>query len=232
MSIEDLQNKWDAFGKTDPLWAILTARSKRGKKWKLDEFFETGVREIDSLMRYIASLGIHTKRHRALDFGCGVGRLTQPLCRYFDEVVGVDIAPSIIELAQKYNHQGARCVYALNSTDDLSRFPSNHFDFIYSNIVLQHMEPQYSKKYIKEFIRILAPHALLIFQLPSRETLTRRLIPSCLLALYLRGIDMYGIKREEMIHFLEENGARIMDIKRDQSLVKWWVSVRYCVTKE
>jgi hypothetical protein len=30
--------------------------------------------------------------------------LTQPLCQYFSHVIGVDVAPSMIELAKRYNH--------------------------------------------------------------------------------------------------------------------------------
>jgi SAM-dependent methyltransferase len=36
-----------------------------------------------------------------LDLGCGNGRQSRYLARYFDKVIGVDIAPSAIELARK-----------------------------------------------------------------------------------------------------------------------------------
>ncbi len=77
MNIRDLRQDWDAFGKNDPMWAILTAPGKRGNKWQAEEFFETGGREIEELMKYVQSLGVSLSRRRALDFGCGVGRLTQ-----------------------------------------------------------------------------------------------------------------------------------------------------------
>ena len=48
-------------------------------------------------------------------------------------------------------------------------FPNDSFDFIYSNITLQHINPLYSKRYISEFIRILRPRGILIFQLPCRK---------------------------------------------------------------
>src|SRR5262249_5547329 len=41
------------------------------------------------------------------------------------------------------------------------------FDLVYSNVVLQHMEPEYSARYIHEFTRILAPGGVAVFQLPS-----------------------------------------------------------------
>jgi len=167
MELEDLKKNWDEFGKQDAFWSILTDRTKKGNKWKPDDFFKTGEEEIESVIKYIESLGISSSQKRALDFGCGVGRLTQALCRYFDEACGVDIAPSMIELARKYNRYPNKCKYYLNEANNLSLFKDNSFDFIYSKIVLQHIEPKYSKNYIKEFLRVLSPGGLLIFQVPS-----------------------------------------------------------------
>jgi len=102
-----------------------------------------------------------------LDFGCGVGRLTQAFCDYFAECHGVDIAPSMIELADRYNRRGAAARYHCNDRDDLSLFGDGTFCFVYSNLVLQHMEPAYSRKYIREFLRVLQPGGIALFQLPG-----------------------------------------------------------------
>ena len=154
MELKELQQHWDRFGRKDPLWAIVAWPEKKGNKWQLDEFFETGVREIAAVVESAEGLNIDLKRRRALDFGCGVGRLTQALANHFDEVVGVDIAPSMVKLARKYNRHGSKCTYHLNETDDLRLFPDETFDFVYTNIVLQHMLPVYAKSYIREFLRV------------------------------------------------------------------------------
>lgn len=165
--LRELQQSWDEFGRRDPLWAILTVPEKVNRKWKTREFFKTGEDEIRGVMRYVDALGVPLARRKALDFGCGVGRLTQALCRYFEQGCGVDIAPSMVELAARYNRHGDRCRYFVNPAGDLSLFRGDTFDFVYSNIVLQHMRPELSKNYVREFLRVLAPGGLLIFQLPS-----------------------------------------------------------------
>jgi ubiquinone/menaquinone biosynthesis C-methylase UbiE len=170
MNLKELQNNWNTFGKQDPLWAIATWPEKKGNRWKLEEFFELGKKEVEGVLNHLKILGVTIHQGRALDFGCGVGRLTQALANHFDEVVGVDIAPSMIQLAKRYNRHGSRCQYYLNEVDDLTVFPGNGFDFIYTNIVLQHMVPSYSKSYIREFLRVLRPGGLLVFQLPSERT--------------------------------------------------------------
>ncbi len=181
MELKELQRNWNAFGETDPLGAILTVPSKMRGKWDEREFFQKGVDEIAAVMDYIRPIRPRLPRREALDFGCGVGRLTQALARHFDRCVGVDIAPSMIELADRYNRFGERCRYVLNEVDDLSVFESDRFDFIYTFIVLQHMRPEYSLNYIKEFIRVLAPGGLAVFQLPTgpgeRDKTTAKPLP-------------------------------------------------------
>jgi len=167
VDLRTLQKNWDSFGETDPLWAILTDPAKKGGKWDLEDFLQTGTHEIAATLERLKSLGISTASRRALDFGCGIGRLTQALSARFDEAWGVDIAPSMIALAKRINAHPDRCRYLLNETNDLACFPSQHFDFVYSRLVLQHMLPVYAKDYILEFLRVLAPGGVLIFQMPD-----------------------------------------------------------------
>jgi SAM-dependent methyltransferase len=167
MDLLDLQRHWDAFGKRDPFWAILTDPSKRGNRWTPEAFFETGSVEVAELLEHVHRLDVPRHWRRALDFGCGAGRLTQALGDRFDSVLGVDVAPSMIDLARAHNRHGARCTYEVNDRPDLSRWPDGAFDLIYTSRVLQHIEPRYSVAYLREFLRLLAPGGILSFDLPS-----------------------------------------------------------------
>lgn len=168
MELGDLQRDWEAFGEIDPLWAILTDPSKKNNRWDLREFFATGEVEIDWFMDSLAALCVSPKKETALDFGCGVGRLTQALCRHFQLCDGVDIANSMIRLARTYNRYGDRCRYHVSRAGDLRMFEDNRFDLIYSNLVLQHIPPPYSTRYIRDFVRVLTPTGVAIFQVPTR----------------------------------------------------------------
>jgi SAM-dependent methyltransferase len=46
---------------------------------------------------------------------------------------------------------------------------STRFDFIVSNIVLKHVPPEIACSYIREFLRVLAPEGIAVFQLPSHH---------------------------------------------------------------
>jgi ubiquinone/menaquinone biosynthesis C-methylase UbiE len=229
MKLKKLQMTWDNFGKIDPLFAILTKWNKIGNRWDKKEFFETGKKEIFNVMKYVESLEVQLPRKKSLDFGCGVGRLTQALCQYFDKVYGIDIAPSMIDLARKYNRYRAKCEYFLNETDDLKIFPDNSFSFIYTKLTLQHIEPKHSKKYIKEFLRILAPNGLLIFQLPSHHIPLYKMFQR--LFEFTFKIEMYGIRKYDVVKLLKRNNVKILDISKDFNAGFMWVSFQYCVTK-
>jgi SAM-dependent methyltransferase len=169
MELRDLQRHWDAFGNTDPMWSVLTSPDKKHGRWDKDEFFRVGQEEIAHVLALLEAKGIEVPRGRALDFGCGVGRLSQALADHFDEVDGVDIAPSMIRLAEEYNRHGDRCRYHLNEGDDLRAFPDGTFDFIYSAHVLQHMEPRYAHKYVEEFVRVLASGGVAFFEITTER---------------------------------------------------------------
>jgi SAM-dependent methyltransferase len=168
VTFERLRRTWEILGRDDPLWAVLSDPSKHNNQWDSAEFFRTGRQEIDTLFEGLRQRGLQPNSRRCLDFGCGVGRVSQALCAHFDSVDGVDIAQSMVDAANRYNRYGERCRYHVNTKDDLDLFGPESFDFVYSNIVLQHMETELAERYIAEFMRVLAPDGLAVFQVPSR----------------------------------------------------------------
>jgi SAM-dependent methyltransferase len=172
MEIDTLKRHWEAFGRDDPLWAVLTESSRTGGRWELDEFLQRGEGDVAQCLAELEDLGVSYERGRALDFGCGVGRLTQALADRFERCDGVDIADSMIAEARRINRHGDRVQYHVNDAPNLGLFPSGTFDFVLSFIVLQHMEPRYSKAYIGEFVRVLRPGGVAVFQLPSAPATT------------------------------------------------------------
>lgn len=171
-----VQSVWETLAQNDPLWAILSEPEKKGRKWDVDEFFEIGRTEVDAILKTLEEAGRPVlKRGAALDFGCGVGRLSQRLADYFDRVTGVDISTNMIALARKFNRHGGRVEYVHNNLPDLSLFANGQFDFVYSNIVLQHMEPRHAIAYMREFFRVTRPGGSIVFQIPSH--LNERYLP-------------------------------------------------------
>ncbi len=219
MRLRLLQRNWEKMGATDPLWAVATAPQYKGGKWDEDAFFATGRAGVDEVLKWSRDHGLGVATQRALDFGCGVGRLTQALGEHFQEVVGLDIAPSMIEHADRYNRLGSRCTYVLNERADLTIFPDNHFDFVLSEITLMHMEPRYSMAYVREFVRVTRSTGLIVFQMPSRSwrQAIRQRIPGPLweAVTTLRTwrtprMEVYGCERSEIEAEVRAAGGAIL----------------------
>ncbi len=164
--LEVQRKTWDVLAEVDPMWAILTEDQKRGGKWNPEEFFERGRMEVNTLLSELESLGVHLEKGKVLDFGCGLGRLTQAFCEHFSACTGVDISPKMITKAQEFNRFPKRCHYIVNEVPDLKQFSDSSFDIVYSNIVLQHIPPVVSKRYIREFARVIRPAGVIVFQIP------------------------------------------------------------------
>ena len=162
MNLETLKNNWESLAERDALFAILTDHRRVGGKWDVDEFMATGEMEIETVMQHLSSIRrIPDYTGKALDFGCGVGRITQALAPRFTSCVGVDISRQMIDKANALNRY-AHCRYVANPAEQLP-FADASFSFIYSNIVLQHVPRRYSTAYLGEFVRVLAPGGILVF---------------------------------------------------------------------
>lgn len=166
-ALRDLQAVWDDWAKADPLWAIYSDPAKKGRRWEHAAFFATGRAEIAKAMDALARHGLDVRRRRCLDFGCGVGRLTQALVEHFEHCDGVDISAEMVRQAQALNPYPDRCTFHVNDGPDLSLFEDKSFDLVYSDIVLQHIPPDLAEGYVREFVRLLDDGGVAIFQVPA-----------------------------------------------------------------
>ncbi len=164
MGLEHVKQVFEQYGKSDPMYAVLTDHARRGGKWDPADFFAHGREEITRVTQYLHDNQLTFPADQALDFGCGVGRLTQALYAHFSHVTGVDISSTMVAAAQQHNAAPDKVNYVMNDQPHLQLFADRSFDFVYSNITLQHVPPAPALRYIGEFLRILRPDGLALFQ--------------------------------------------------------------------
>ncbi len=178
MSLERHKEDWERLAEVDPLWAVLTAPDQKGGGWDVDDFFATGEAEIAHVLAVVEGLGRPETRGRALDFGCGVGRLTRALGRRYETAVGIDISEAMIAQARQLNEAFPQCEFRLNASSDLGQFETGSFDFVYSSIVLQHLPSAADiERYVTEFLRVAAPAAMVVFGIPTHISFPYSLQP-------------------------------------------------------
>jgi len=165
--LEQLRRVWAALGKDDPLWAVLSHADKRGGRWEVADFLATGQLEIDSQLQRMQEWGLPAQRTTALDFGSGAGRLSRALAAHFEQVIGVDVSASMIECARKLNADLDNARFVENPSTRLDGIADRSIDLVYSNMTLQHMPATLALGYVAEFLRVLAPRGVAVFQFVS-----------------------------------------------------------------
>jgi SAM-dependent methyltransferase len=136
-SIDD----WNTLGETEPYFAVLTEDRFLGEQMSdgdREAFFASGDADIARLFDLLPDFAPRS----ALDFGCGVGRLTRALAKRVERVAGVDAAESMLRIAREN---------VLNATFS-STIPDQNFDFIVSLIVFQHIPVRRGEALLDELL--------------------------------------------------------------------------------
>lgn len=208
--LQRVRDLWDVAAQRDAMGCILTT----GQQWTVEDFYAHGRVEIDACLRRLDDLGLRGKRRsRALDFGCGMGRTTQALADYYARVDGVDVSPAMVELAKTHNQHDGRVRYHVN--DETLPFRAGSFDLIYTNIVLQHMPQMFAHRYIRDFVRLLRPDGLAVFEIPDGPDMPHS--DACL--------SMYGTPRSTVEEIVTDAGGEVVDVENVNPCV--WDCNRY-----
>lgn len=135
--------EWEKWGKIDPYFAVLTLAKFRAANLTQEtkaEFFESGKDHIRHILKICQQqLDQAFTPRRALDFGCGTGRLIVPLAAIAEQVVGLDVSDAMISEAAKNCKELSISNASLLKSDDSLSSLSGSFDFIHSFIVFQHI---------------------------------------------------------------------------------------------
>lgn len=152
---------WEAWGKQDPYFGVIT--DPQFRKDNLDcsarlAFFDSGESHIQFLNNLVTHfLGCRLQPQRALDFGCGVGRVVIPLSRISAQVVGIDVSPSMLAEARKNcSAQGVKNASFVQSDDALNALDGT-FDFVHSVLVFQHIPVERGRVIFKQLISRITP---------------------------------------------------------------------------
>jgi SAM-dependent methyltransferase len=150
---------WNEWGARDPYFSVLGVdrfRSTTISRHRA-EFFATGEATIaETLVRLDKAFG-PGRLGAALDFGCGVGRLTLPLARRFERVVAVDVAETMrAEAARNLAEAGLGNV-ALQAAVAPLMAGAERFDLVISYIVLQHIPVRPGMAILRDLVALLAP---------------------------------------------------------------------------
>jgi SAM-dependent methyltransferase len=185
---------WSEIGANEPYFGVITHdRFKRDvlDAVAIEDFFASGQHDIDHQIRRMRSFYPDFEPRSALDFGCGVGRLTRPLAALTGDAVGVDISPGMLAEARIRPFQGATFVETI---------PDRRFGWVVSLIVLQHVPPQRGYDIIGSLLRAVASDGAITLQVTYGRTAFHERSAGARLVIDDHGIrSALGIKDEALV---------------------------------
>jgi ubiquinone/menaquinone biosynthesis C-methylase UbiE len=191
---------------------------------------------------HLDEVGLAPEEERALDFGCGAGRLTIALADRVGRAVGVDISEPMLAKARELDSAG-RCVFVRNERADLARFEDDSFDVVMSSLVLQHLPQDLARGYLAEMVRVLRPGGALVVQLataPDRSLrgMAVRVLPLRAVRFLQRRVlrypapmNMHPMGRAEFESVATGAGARLVDAVDEPMYGGNWRYTRYYLSK-
>ena len=162
--LDQMRADWNQRAREDVRYYV--AFGRRGQDD--EEFFASAAdvvraleQELKRLPRYLQPVD-----RRALEIGCGPGRLLRPMSRNFGELHGVDVSDEMIRMAQERFGASRSIHLRVTSGRDLDPLASDYFDFVYSYAVFQHIPSrEVVLAYFDEIRRVLKVGGLARLQL-------------------------------------------------------------------
>lgn len=130
---------WEDWAQADPYYAVLSDPARWDGSWASDsaEFFSSGRAEVQAFLQQCQDHDLPVTWDKALDFGCGLGRVTHTLAARCEQVLGVDVSPTMVSEATRLHANVENMAFhCIGEVADLS---GETFDLIWSVLVLQHM---------------------------------------------------------------------------------------------
>lgn len=232
-----IQSKWTKLGQERPHWSVLSSDNYAGAVTpELDEqFFRTGVQEravVEAILaRANRSMG---ERMRAVEYGCGIGRLSLQFAAMFDAVTAIDISPSHLELARRKAAERGLTNLRFVLADVAEFGMSGPFDFWYSRIVLQHNPPPLMAAILRRALSLLSPGGAAVFQIPTYAVGYSFRIDQYLQSMGEGGdIEMHCLPQSRIFQIVSEMGCRVLEVREDDAvdIPRYWVSNTFVVEK-
>lgn len=151
---------WEKIGKNNPYFGVAPEAKFLGTALDAQaaaDFRASGEREASRILEALERWVGPCARAKALDFGCGVGRLAIPFAGQFQSVLGVDISRPMLEEARRL--AGLAGVDNLRLCRSLEEVAGERgtFSFVNTYIVLQHIGPERGLACVRLMLDLLEP---------------------------------------------------------------------------
>ncbi len=145
---------WEKLAKENPKYYNDT---DYGRKITDEQFRENGKM---AYKKYVAEDKILQGKESILDYGCGLGRLTEFMANDYKKVYGVDISGTMLGIAH-IRLKGLTNIELLETDGESIPLTNNITELVFSSFVFQHIKKRKMvKNTFREIYRVLKPEGI------------------------------------------------------------------------
>lgn len=207
---ERMRADWNKRAREDAHYYVAFGRRDQDDR----EFLATAadaIRDLEGELKRLPK-GVPASNRRALEIGCGPGRLMRFMSRHFGEIHGVDVSDEMIAQATQRLDDIPHAHAHHTNGSDLAIFASEYFDFVYSLFVFQHIpDAEVVFSYLRETVRVLKPGGFARLQINGLPKSARPYTT-------WEGV---GISSDEIRVFTQNHGVRLLSLTGVDTQYMW-----------
>jgi SAM-dependent methyltransferase len=225
--LDRMRREWNERAREDPHYYVAFGRREQDDAGFLATAADV-VRGLRAELKRLRPPGAPPPRGlKALEIGCGPGRLMRPLSAEFAEIHGTDVSDEMIRLAAEKLRDIPHARVHHTEKSDLSIFPDESFDFVYSYAVFQHIPSrEVVLGYLAEARRVLRPGGILRCQINGLPETSARYTTWEGVRIPAAGVADFALRHDFQLLALEGVSTQYMWTTWRKQPVGWRASLR------
>jgi 2-polyprenyl-3-methyl-5-hydroxy-6-metoxy-1,4-benzoquinol methylase len=162
-----IRAQWQEYGNSEPFASVLSDNKflRQNIEQSIHVLDSSGIEMVRRLLVLAERNSIVIPRGRCLELGCGVGRITQPLCQLFDKVIAADISLPHLKICEdRVVGAAGRRVELMHLTAPEQISTVQNIDVFVSVIVLQHNPPPIQYFLLDKVFENIQKNGIVFFQ--------------------------------------------------------------------
>jgi len=213
---DKIKQSWEHLGDTRAHHSVLTSKDflPDSLQQNIGAFWKSGEREVKEIDAILKRHGVKLSEVKtAVEYGCGVGRVTSILAKRVRCMHAYDISRPHLDYAKEHATEvGAEIKFHLVSVP-IAKLQA--CDLFYSRIVFQHNPPPIIQQLIKNALEALNPGGIAIFQVPTYIEGYEFRLEDWMKKDHALDMQMHCIPQPAVFTLAESSGCELLEIRED-----------------
>jgi len=213
---DKIKKSWEHLGKTRAHHSVLTSKDflPDSLQQNIGTFWKSGeieVKEIEAILnRHNVNLN---EVNTAIEYGCGVGRVTTQLAKQVKSMHAYDISRPHLDYAKEHAEEERVDIKFHLVSDPLGKL--HPCDLFYSRIVFQHNPPPIILQLIKNAMESLNHGGIAIFQVPTYIKGYEFKLEEWMKKEHALDMQMHCIPQTAIFTMAESTGCKLLEMRED-----------------